>query len=107
MLCGELGHEVGRQRRRIGERLVEGLGECRQEQLRVGPHEQLVMIRSVALGDESCLGALVEASLLEADRERVYGLGRLLRRKRRQHSRVDAAGEQNADRHIGKQMRSH
>ncbi len=58
------------------------------------------MVRPVALGDEARVGALVEAALLEADRERVHGVGRLLRRERGEHGRVDAAREQHADRDV-------
>jgi len=75
--------------------------------VRIGPHKQLVVVRPVALRNEAGLGALVEAPLLEADREGVHGLGRLLRCERRQHGRVDAAREQHADRNIGQQMRPH
>ena len=65
------------------------------------------MIRPVPLRYETGLGAFVEAPLLEADRERVHGLGRLLRGERCEHRRVDAAREQHADRHVCEQMRAH
>ena len=63
------------------------------------------MVRRVALRDQARVGALVEAPLLEADRERVHGLGRLLCGKRGEHGRVDAAREQDADRDVGEQVR--
>ena len=107
MLGRELGDEVGRQRRRVGERLVERLGERPQQQLGLGPHEQLVVVRPVALGDEPRVVALVEAALREADRERVHRLRRLLRRERRERGRVDAAREEDADRHVREEMRPH
>ena len=107
MLGRELRDEIRRQRRRVGERLVERLRERGQQLARVRPHEQLVVVRRVALGDEPRVGALVEAPLLEADRERVHGLGRLLRGERGEHGRVDAAREQHADRDVGEQMRAH
>ena len=65
------------------------------------------MLRPVPLGDEPRVGALVEAALGEADRERVHRLRRLLRRERRERRGVDAAGEQDADRHVGEEMRPH
>ena len=107
MLGGELRHEVRRQCRRVGERLVEGLRERGQEHGRIGMDEQLVVVRAVALGDEACVGALVEAALLEADRERVNRVRALLRRERGEHRRVDAAGEHDADRYVGEQVRTH
>ena len=71
---GELRDEVGRERGRVGERLVEGLGEGGQEQRRVRPEHELAVLRPVALGDEPRVGQLVEAALLEADRERAQRL---------------------------------
>src|SRR5436853_5090562 len=62
------------------------------------------MSRSVALCDEPRIAALVEAPLLEADRERVYSLRGLLCGQRREQGRVDSAREEHADRDIGKQV---
>ena len=107
VLGRELRDEVGRERGRVGERLVERLGERPQQQLRLRPHEQLVVLRPVALGDQPRVGALVEAALGEADRERVHRLRRLLRRERGERRRVDAAGEEDADRHVREEMRPH
>ena len=50
---------------------------------------------------------LVERRLLEADRERAHRLRRLLGGERRERARVDAAGEQHADRHVRDQVRAH
>ena len=107
MLGRQLGDEVGRQRGRVRERLVERLRERREQQLRIGLHEQLVVIRAVALGDEPSVAALVEAALRESDRERVDGIAALLCGKSRERRRVDAAREQHADRNVGEQVRAH
>jgi len=107
VLRGKLRDEVRRQRGRVGERLVERLGERGQEQRRVRADEQLVMVRPVALGDEPSVGALVEAPLLEADRERVHGLRRLLRCERGEHGGVDSARKKHADGHVGQQVGAH
>src|SRR5215469_14198405 len=65
------------------------------------------MLRPVTVRDEPRVGALVEAALREADRERVHGLRGLLGRERRERGRVDAAGEEDADRYVREQMRPH
>ena len=107
VLGRELRHEVRRQCRRVGERLVEGLGERRQQLDRIGANEQLVMVRRVPLGDAPRVRPLVEAALFEADRERVHRFGRLLRREGGEHSRVDASGEEDTDRDVGEEVRAH
>src|SRR5439155_16887163 len=94
----ELRDEIRRQRRRIGERLVEGVGEGRQKRGGIRAEHQLAVLRAVTLRNESCVGELVERTLLEADRERAQGLGALLRCKRREERGVDAAREQDGDR---------
>ena len=65
------------------------------------------MDRVVALRDRAGAGQLVERRLGEADRERAHPLRRLLGRERREEPRVDAAGEQHADRHVGDEVRAH
>ena len=63
--------------------------------------------RPVALGDEPRVGELVERALLEADRERVQRIVRLLGGERGEQRGVDAAGEQDADRDVADEMRAH
>ena len=82
VLGGELRDEVGRERRRVGERLVERCGERRQQQRRVRPQHELAMDGPVALRDGPRAGELVERRFLEADRERAHRLRRLLGRER-------------------------
>ena len=107
VLRGQLGDEVRGQCGRVGEGLVERVRESGQQQGRVGPEKQLVMIGSVELGDAPCVPTLVEAALGEADRERMHGLRRLLRGQRRERRGVDAAGEEHADGHVCEQVRAH
>ena len=73
----------------------------------VRPDDQLVVVRAVAVGHQARRSALVEAALLEADRERLHALGPFQRRKRGQERRVDAAGKEDADGHVGDEVRPH
>ena len=102
----EPGDEVGRERRGVRERLVEGLRQRGKELGRVGAEHELVVIGSVALGHEPGIRQLVEAPLLEADREGAKRLGDLLRRERREHRRVDPAREEHADRDVRHELRA-
>src|SRR5206468_9200444 len=74
VLGRELRDEVRRKRGRVGERLIECLGERGEEERRVGPQDELAMLRRVPLRDEPRIGELVERALFEADRERAKGL---------------------------------
>ena len=107
VLGGQLRDQVGRQCGRVGERLVEGVGQRGQEQRRVGPQHELAVARAVALGDQARVGELVERALLEADRERPYRLCGLLRGERCERSGVDPAREQHTDGDVGQQVRPH
>jgi hypothetical protein len=89
VLGRKLGDEVGRQRRRVGERLVEGVGKGWEEERGVRAEHELAMLRAVALRHEPRIGQLVEAPLLEADRKRAHGLRCFLSGERGQHRGVD------------------
>ena len=65
------------------------------------------MVGAVAVGDQAGPGELVEARLLEADREGLHSLPLLAGRQRRQAGGVDTPGEQHADRHVGDQVGAH
>ncbi len=65
------------------------------------------MLRGIALGDAAGIRQLVEGAFFEADRERAQRLRALVRGERRQERRVDAAGEQHADRDVADEMRAH
>ena len=58
------------------------------------------MDRPVALGDRAGVRALVVARLREADRERPDGVAALLGHRRDDDARVDAAGQERAERHV-------
>ena len=66
----ELGDEVGRNRGRVREGLVERGRQSGEELDGVRPEHELVVVGAVALGDQAREAALVEAALVEADRER-------------------------------------
>ncbi len=104
VLGRQLGDEVGRQGRRVAEGLVERLRERGQEQRGVGSQHELAVAGAVALGDRSRTGELVERCLLKADREGAHGLRRLLCGERGERTRVDAARQQYAHRHVGDEM---
>ncbi len=101
---GELGDEVGGQRRGVAEGLVEGLDQPRQQLDRVRADDQLVMIGAVALGDEAGAGELVEALLLEPDREGAQGFLGVGAGEGCEAAGVDAAGEEDADRDVGDEV---
>src|SRR4029078_1311771 len=63
---GQLRDEIRRQRRRVGERLVERVGGGGEETHGGGPQHQLAMLRAVALRHEARIRKLVERALLEA-----------------------------------------
>ena len=100
----ELRDQVRGERRRVGERLVERLGEPRQQVDRVRAHDQLVMVGAVQLGHAARQLELVERALLEADRERAHAVGALARGQRGERRRVDAARQHHADRDIGDEV---
>ncbi len=104
VLRGQLRDEVGRERRRVGERLVEGCRERGQQQRGVGLQHQLPVVCSVPRRDRARAGELVERCVLEADRERAHGSGRLLRCERRERAGVDAARQEHSDGDVGDQM---
>ena len=99
----ELGDEVGRDRGRVRERLVEGLGQRGQELDGVRAEHELVVVGAVPLGDEAREAALVEGALVEADREGA-DVRDGLRRERGERARVDPAREQDADGHVRDQV---
>ena len=104
MLGGQLGDEVGGQRGRVGERLVEGLDQARQELRGVRAQHQLVVVGVEPLRHHPRPVELVERALLEPDRERPHPLVAGLRRQRGQRRGVDAAGEEHPHRHVGEQV---
>ena len=62
-----------------------------------------MVVGAVALGEQPREAALVEAALVEADRERAHR-ARPLGGERGERARVDPAREQDADGHVGDQV---
>ncbi len=105
-LAGELGHAVGGQRRGVGERLVEGVGEHVDQAEIAGGDDAAAVTGGEPLGDLGRMMRLVMVGLVEADRA---GLDRLAARLGHEgdHRRaVDAAGEEGAERHVGDHARA-
>ena len=92
-------HEL-RQRRLVSERLVEGAREPREELGHVRLDDDLLVLRAVTLGDGPGVGALVVPVVAEPDGERPH-LSRCPGHLGDDDARVDAAGKQRAQRHVG------
>ena len=101
----ELRHEVRGQRRGVCKRLVERLGEGREEKRRVGPEHEFAVLRGIPLGDQARVGELVEGALFEPDRKGAQGIRALFGRECGKGRRVDSAREEHADRDVGDEVR--
>ena len=99
----ELRDEVLGDRGRIGGRLVLVVDHARQEpHHRLGVDQDLVMVGPEPLGDQPRVPALVVARVLVGgDRERPHRLVDQLRHQRDVGGRVDAAGQEYAERDVG------
>ena len=97
-----LGHDVCRDRRGVGERLVERPHDRRQQRLQVGLQDLLVMVGLEAPGDEPRVRQLVvrRRRAAEAHREGGDPSRRHLAHAGDHRARVDAAGEEDAERHV-------
>ena len=76
VLGGELRHHVGRDRRRVAERLVEIPGEVLDDLDHVRPQDELVVLGAELRGDLPRVAELVVVCFGEADRERLDRSGR-------------------------------
>ena len=90
-----------RQSGRIGERLAVVAHQLWQHLDGVGPNDEFVMFGPELLRDQPRLRQLVEALLLEADRERLDRLGGVLGHRGHHGRGVDAAREEGPHRHVG------
>ena len=96
----ELADPVGRQRRTVGVRLVVEAGQ-RVDQVEVVALDPIDEVpRPVALGDLLRVPGLVERRVGERDRARVDRLRRQAGHRRHDRARVDAAGQEGAERHL-------
>ncbi len=90
-------------RRGIGERLVEGADDARNHRFQIRAHDELVVLGRVALGHGAGIEPLVVmlSPVLVADREGLDRPRGVPRHERDDRSRIDAAGEKGAERHVG------
>jgi hypothetical protein len=102
------GDEVGGERRRVGERLVVDGRQLRDELQRLGDaDDHLVVPRAEVLRDLASVARLVEAAVFEADGEGVDRPRGVALHERGDETGVDAAGEEDAQRHIGDHAQGH
>ena len=94
-----------RDRRRIGEWLVEVRHQIVENRDGVRLDDELVVVGAEMLRDQARVLQLVERRLVEADREGLHARAGGLRHQADHHARVDAAGEKRAERHVADQMR--
>ena len=91
----------------VSERLVEERRQLGDELDRIGLDEKLLVHRAEgARGNAGC-GALVVAWIMDADRERPNGPGRLLRHQADDDRRVDPSGEQGSERDVAHEPAPH
>ena len=104
VLARQLRDEEGRDRRSVGERLVERRRQLRQQLggIRAGARARGGRCRSAPR--PAARDALVELAFLESDRERADRARAFHRRERGEHGRIEAAGEEDAHRHVGDEV---
>ena len=99
---------MGRDLRGVRERLVVHRREARDDRRDVLlRHDQLRVMRAEVLGHSFGEGCLVISRLGEADRERTHRRRALGLHQRRDHRRVDAAGEEDAEGDVGDHPDAH
>ena len=89
-----------RNRRWVCKRFAVVTSQLRHDLDGVWFDDELVMIGREALGDHPGESQLIKVSLREADRERLYGFGRLVGHGGDHGARVDSAREQSAERDL-------
>ena len=109
MSAGEAREQVGRDDRSVPERLVEKrrhIGQNIDESARF--EALLAVLRPQVGGDPGCMRGFVEARICESDREALdSSLPALLGHARRDGRRIDASGEEDAERHVGDETPPH
>jgi hypothetical protein len=105
---GQRGEQVRRDLRAVGERLVVQRGQLRHHRQRlVGRDAQLGVIGAQRLRHCARVRGLVEGRIVEADGEGTQPLGRRRAGEGHHQRRVDAAGQEGAERHVGRQVLAH
>ena len=107
--AGQLRDEQGRQLRRIGKRLVEDLGQTRNQRAARPRPLSSSSVWSVPrwLATASGVGGFIEGLFDETDRERLHRPGARRLHQRDDGRGVDAAREQRAQRHVGSEPALH
>ena len=107
----ELRHQIGGDEGRVGQRLVQVPHQPRQQAHDIGLDDDLVVLgaeqprhlaRVGQLVVQLLCGATLEADGIGLDRPR-----RMARHRRHHRARVDAAGQEGTDRHIGHHLAVH
>jgi hypothetical protein len=108
LAAGELGDEVRRDRRRIGEGLVVHPREKRDDVERILRSEvELRVVRPEVTSDGTRVDRFVIARLAEANREGPHRSRGLRLHQRDDSGGVDAAGQERAERHVGVHSKTH
>ena len=107
LLSRQLAHAVGRDRRAVGIRLVVQVGEGVDQAVVVLADHLGMVAGAVALGHHVGVLRLVEIRVVEADRAGGDRVAALLRHHRHHRARIDAAGQEGAQRHLGFHLRTH
>jgi hypothetical protein len=105
----EARQQIRRHDRRIGERFVEETGDLGEDvDHGARPQNFLVVLGAEEFGDTARMRRLVEGPVLEADRERLDAVRRHVIGHHRDHrAGVDAAGQEDAERHIAHEPQPH
>ena len=106
VLSGQARHQVRRDRRRIGERFVDGPQKVVQQPEVLWTDEQLVVLRRVPLGDLACVGQFVVALLPESHGERLDRRAELGRHDRHHGGRIDPPAQEGADGDVADEVRA-
>ena len=105
VLPRKLRNQEGRDERRVRDRFVHVPEQLRQQRGDVGLHDDLVVVRAEALRDLPGIRQLVvklrTRGAVKADRVGLDGLRAVARHERHDGTRIDAAAQEGADRHVG------
>src|SRR2546423_5041363 len=107
VLARELRDHVGRDGGRVGERLVEVPDEFVNDVADVRRDDELRVLRAETLGGEARVLQFVVAVFAEAYREGLDGSVGVARHQADDRARINAAGEERAERHVRDQTYAH
>ena len=107
VLAGHLRQEIGRQRRRIGERLAIEANQLGEQLGGARPQHLLVVVGLVELGDLARVLDLREVLLLEADGKGLHRLGADLAHDGDDRRRIDPARQERPQGNVGDEAEPH